>query len=256
MVLPEATESIVALIDILGFSQAVISMKNDPVMRNRVEAAIRVLELAACLPNTDFHRKHIDPQGNIRATLFSDTIIVSTKNPDDYLLILMKAHQIAEFLMRAGFLCRGGVSRGDLVHEGHIFYGEAVVNAHHMESNVAVYPRILVSNEIAQRAISSHKSCAFLLKQDLDEHWYVNLFKGPGILATMDGTPLKSATTIERYWVNAHRCISNGLVENDKKAEIFAKYVWAAKKYNEGAPVSVPHISLGDPVELKPNAYA
>lgn len=98
-------------------------MKTDPEMAKRVEAAVAVLDLHAQQTKSEFHFKHIDPEGKIQATMFSDTIILSSAKPNDYLAILNRTHQVAEHLMAAGFLCRGGISRGHHVHDGHIFYG-------------------------------------------------------------------------------------------------------------------------------------
>jgi hypothetical protein len=56
--------------------------------------------------------------------------------------------QIAMAGLDVGLLVRGGLSRGKLYHRGRVVLGEAMVDAYRLESEVAQYPRVVVSPRI------------------------------------------------------------------------------------------------------------
>jgi hypothetical protein len=43
-----------------------------------------------------------------------------------------------------GFLLRGGVTVGDIVHEDEIVFGPGLNRAYHLEDKIALYPRFVV----------------------------------------------------------------------------------------------------------------
>lgn len=57
---------------------------------------------------------------------------------------------LVQNLLKEGFLVRGGISFGDVYYETErsLFFGPAINKAHQLESKEAIYPRILLSNEI------------------------------------------------------------------------------------------------------------
>ncbi|WP_335997710.1 hypothetical protein [Fusobacterium polymorphum] len=57
---------------------------------------------------------------------------------------------LVQNLLKEGFLVRGGISFGDVYYETErsLFFGPAINKAYQLESKEAIYPRILLSNEI------------------------------------------------------------------------------------------------------------
>jgi hypothetical protein len=57
---------------------------------------------------------------------------------------------LVQNLLKEGFLVRGGISFGDVYYEieRSLFFGSAINKAYQLESKEAIYPRILLSNEI------------------------------------------------------------------------------------------------------------
>lgn len=111
-----------------------------------------------------------------------------------------------------------------------------------MESELAIYPRVLVAPEIANEAVAD-KYCTRLLRQDVDGLWYVNLFTGPTILSTTPFPPEKLPQIIAPFWESAYRCIEDGL-RTQTKLNIAMKFAWAASKYNEAVPAPRSTISV------------
>jgi hypothetical protein len=56
---------------------------------------------------------------------------------------------IAASALRRGLLIRGGMTIGSLVHTERVIFGEALVEAYLIESRTAVYPRIVLSQHLA-----------------------------------------------------------------------------------------------------------
>ncbi len=50
--------------------------------------------------------------------------------------------------MYEGIMIRGGVTIGDLYHRNNIVYGPAMIEAYRLESKCAIYPRIIMSEDM------------------------------------------------------------------------------------------------------------
>lgn len=244
-------QSTVAFIDVLGFKEAVRSLKNDETQLSRVMGVISALKEPEESLKTEFHKKHIDVNGDLRATMFSDSV-VCTSISGNALSILYRSHMIGCRLMAAGFLCRGGIANGLAFHQDSTFFGEAVIEAHVMESTLASYPRILVSNEIANTFLNAHRAlpngCSKdILMRDTDGFWYVNVFGGPTGYLLANKIVSWPSSHLSNYWRSNMKCIQHGLVKSEQNTKntmsIRSKYVWAANKHNTHAP-SHFHVAL------------
>jgi hypothetical protein len=244
----EYRDSTVALIDILGFTRAVRLLKDDKSgeAQKKVAAGIKVLKDVEDQLKTDFYKKFINPEGDLRVTMFSDTIVCTSASANS-LRVIFQAHMIGCELMAKGFLCRGGISGGLSFHQNNIFFGDAVIDAYYMESELASYPRILVCNDIAKEFHQARKSLPNgfsdnFLRQDVDGLWYVNVFDGPTGYLLANKSKDWPQTEVAEFWVSAGRCIQTGLQENGGNVSVTAKYSWAASKYNDQAPDNFPRI--------------
>lgn len=240
------TNSAVALIDILGFSRAVRALKNDPdgQKRNQLDGAIRVIKNHEDQLKTEFHKKHLDPAGDLRVTMFSDTV-VCTQSAANALALVFKAHLIGSGLLQAGYLCRGGISLGSSYHQERVFYGDAVLDAHQMEAHLANTPRIIVCDAIAEKFLQAHTSLPTgfsrdILSRDTDGWWYVDVFAGTtGYLLANKAKAWPSAE-LSRYWGATEKCIRLGLQANADDPAVRSKFIWAANRYNAHVPDGFP----------------
>ena len=51
-------------------------------------------------------------------------------------------------LLTEGLLIRGAVAKGPLYHKQSVMFGPALLDAYGLETNVAMYPRIVLSREV------------------------------------------------------------------------------------------------------------
>lgn len=91
---------------------------------------------------------------------FKDGIEESRKDLRQFFDIALRNTEplLIEFLKK-GFICRGGVSYGEVYYETErsLFFGPAINRAHHYEEKVAKFPRIIMDEEIAVKVIALNK---------------------------------------------------------------------------------------------------
>src|ERR1044071_873086 len=129
----------IAYLDILGFRD----MLRDDAFEEKISDIIEVLE-----ERTGFDKTH-HPYLSYLAV--SDTIIITaqkTHAPD----LLWKISQLQNELLKLGFCARGGIAFGSvlLYRNGAVqnIFGPTFVNAYTIESERAIYPRVVIEDSI------------------------------------------------------------------------------------------------------------
>jgi hypothetical protein len=136
-------------IDILGFREMVARMGRAPKFYNEVLSHLSAMRKT--LPP-----RNVKAATDLRVQSFSDSIVLSSRpTPDGLWHLLFVVHDLANALLPRGIFIRGGVARGRMHHEEDILFGQAMVDAYDLETNVAGHPRIVLSKRVwldAQRA--------------------------------------------------------------------------------------------------------
>ncbi len=87
---------------------------------------------------------HLKKDLEIKVSTFSDNVVISQKPGPNTPMLLM---QLAIWQLGAainGFLLRGGVTVGDVIHEDEIVFGPGLNRAYYLESKIARYPRFVL----------------------------------------------------------------------------------------------------------------
>jgi hypothetical protein len=150
-------------------------------------------------------------------TVFSDSIAISyaaLEERDPYWVFTHLCSSLSD-LVAEGFLIRGAVTIGDLVHTDKYLVGPAMVRAYELESTVAKYPRVIIDPIFFEKTLLKRKkrrSYYFrdMLVKDNDKQIYFDYFKP------------KSLFTIAKL-------ISKGLRNDDPT--VVSKYLWMYGKY-------------------------
>ncbi len=141
----EYKEHYVAFLDILGFKEHL--------KKNSCEVMYSIFEVLRKKTHKQLNLNgvQIEAYEHIKYTILSDSIIVYIDaGIDDAFTTLL---DVCSNLQRAlanrdePILMRGGIAKGDLFYENDIIYGEGLVKAYLMESNLAKYPRIIFSGD-------------------------------------------------------------------------------------------------------------
>ncbi len=130
-----------AFIDILGFSEMVRKDCESPPGEDAYLS--RLLQL------------HSDTKAAFAAASdtslvqFSDSIVVSAPyRPEGYSGFLQQIASYQLHLLLEGFLVRGGIACGRHFSQGDFMFSQGLVEAYHIESRLAKYPRVVVSREL------------------------------------------------------------------------------------------------------------
>lgn len=136
---------LVLFLDILGFQEIVNRTTQSTQELARLLAAIRHMR-DVLLERFGFASHQV--------TQFSDSIVVSFEVGERsavFYLVGSIASAIVDLAGR-GYLVRGGVTVGQLLHNEEFVVGPALLDAYHLESKHAKYPRVLVDPSVIQAA--------------------------------------------------------------------------------------------------------
>ncbi len=169
-------------------------------------------------PEKDFSTSNAF-DNNREITHFSDSIVISFKiNKIETLQFIINSilNTLVEIL-EYGIIVRGGVSMGKLIHEKDIAFGPAFIEAYHLESKDAKYPRIIFSKELVQ----TYDICRFDgLEQDFDGYYYLDYFNLQNF-EYYGGNPTED---IVNHLRNLEKTIISGLKNDDEM--VVEKYFW------------------------------
>jgi len=235
---------ICCFIDILGFKNhidcSIDSDGNDiPAKITDVEDIINIARKILQEPHSIVNTKKV--------TQFSDSIIVSFRIEEKsgvFYALIDLLHIALEFAYR-GYLTRGGISVGKLVHtEKHVF-GPALNEAYELESKVAKFPRIILNSDILEIAKSfplkinssddELESVMDCLALDDDGYYYIDYVEQAVHELNDDNYDLVP------YLKSLRSTIIGGLKEED--LEVLPKFEWLKTKYNNYVSVIQKNIS-------------
>lgn len=155
---------IVAFVDILGFKDIVYRSRGDVDLFNSIYGAldIRNDEMAvAYAAELGIGRSAADFDDKFHT--FSDCIVMSVSDDIEELgLLLYVVFHTCRRLLKAGFLSRGGIACGDLLHhapdrtkpdqleQSPMVFGPAFIDAYNLESAHADGARVILQNKVRQ----------------------------------------------------------------------------------------------------------
>lgn len=145
MIMHEYREHYVAFLDILGFKEHL--------KRNSCETIYSIFDVLRnkTRKQLNLNGVQIEAYEYIKYTILSDSIIVyiDASIDDSFATLVDVCSSLQKALATRDepILMRGGIAKGDLFYENDIIYGEGLVKAYLLESNLAKYPRIVFSGE-------------------------------------------------------------------------------------------------------------
>jgi hypothetical protein len=243
----ELAEQFVIFLDFLGFSEAATSWDLErtlPLLDLLVgiAASKSTFSIDGTALEDGSYKINIAPE----ITTFSDHIVASYHLVDQSIeaaevllpfwidMCLSEAQRIVATIaleaLRIGLLIRGGITLGRLYHSGGVVFGEAMVNAYHLESRVANYPRIVVSARVYSKLPEANRH---RLRQDKDGIWYLNYLSRLTPWTTPGGKEHREAV---RNWIaSSVQTIEKNIatLEAQRKLNELAKWTWFRAEFTE-----------------------
>jgi hypothetical protein len=166
-------DRVVLFMDILGFRDLIRRERQDVVAEALAAIAVQYKE-------------------NIQISAFSDNVAVSmiVAGGCELLQIIQVSSYLSWLLLHKGVLSRGGIAIGKLHHDNGIIFGPALNDAYELESQVAVYPRIILQHEVITKFLQIHgdnkcvceNSIRQQLRLDFDGWYFVHIMGHPATI--------------------------------------------------------------------------
>jgi hypothetical protein len=133
--------------------------------------------IANCKANIDSRGSEGRGRHDARMTAFSDCLALSYEDTSGAAArALADAAFLGHVMLRGGFLPRGAITLGRLYHTDAAMFGGAFLDAFALEQNVAIYPRILISDDVMELARQCPEFQAdHHTRVDADGHRYVHV---------------------------------------------------------------------------------
>jgi len=260
---------IICFLDILGFSEFV-NRYDDDITSTFLQDIQESFALARehLLENRNMYNK--EAVEHLEYQTFSDNVCISIPyfdNENDFLsyfnILSIYVRGLQLIMMSKGFFMRGGISIGSYYADNNIIFSKGLINAYKLESEKAIYPRILVDKVIIEKILNYRESQIdyFGLKQAIIFDWENQAFLNPiglidssihqfnSILNEVEQNGddhfsylLNSLTkTIGKLSTDLLETVSAGeketlnlikgyinqyLIENQKNERVYSKYLW------------------------------
>ena len=235
MTRPEYIERIVAFVDILGFGALVGRLDAEPLLHARLHRAlsrIRDFKLSSLEPQT--------AQSDLEVSVFSDSIVISGASVNLHGVVFSAIHLQSD-LLEIGVLMRGGIARGRTVHADDILYGEGMLEAHALESQAAIYPRIILAPKLVEQLEPGYRAMFF--ERDGDGLWFVNPFSIGLTPADADELAADGFSPFEESLNKLGKVIDTELARLSNVGQL-AKWQWLKRQHSNALR---EFASLGEP---------
>ena len=225
----------VEFLDLLGFKGLVYQSAKSQSILNKIN---KVLNYIYEVQHDNYDGFMSQVEFGKQVTTFSDSIVISysTSTLGGGFHILMDLIYICIDLLSNGILVRGGVTVGPLIHNEQKCFGPAMNRAYEMESEKAIYPRILIDKSVldfnlknpgpANTVEQENEYLLGLIKKDSnDKELFLDYLKQYNELDDLD---------IYLYFMsNTREFIIENLSKFKKTERVYKKYEWLTQYYNE-----------------------
>ncbi len=173
---------LIAYLDMLGSTDKILK---DTEREQYLNTLKRIYEYALQIPgeiNPSLSHYHMEMR------IFSDNILIVNKLVDkdgakrdlrtELENMCTVVTRFQEHALENGWLLRGAMTKGQLYFDDMLVWGKALVKAHWMEEKIAIYPRVIIDDELVkdiQNVYSSQKGAKIIaIKQDADGCYFLN----------------------------------------------------------------------------------
>ena len=250
---------VVAFVDVLGFRALMQKLQaDDPgglqTVRKVLEWIDEQKDFLALQKCPGF------PAGpHLEISQFSDCLILSGPSIAAAADVVASVAGLAHVLLLNGLLSRGAVVLGEAYHKGGVAFGPAVIDAYDVESKVARYPRIIVSNEVRDTGDPTIKPW---LRKDEDHHWFIDLYSfgwSGGVpnlppfqrpISTFLRLRPHNISMMERIRNTLYTEYTNEWGKKNRRSDVLEKLEWAVSQFNDAlVRLAVPCVQKIDCIE-------
>ena len=225
----------VAFLDMLGFKTMVNQSAGDQNILNKVNMA---LSYTGKMQHDNYYGNMPLVDLGKQITAFSDSIVISydASMPGGGFHVLMDLVFICIDLLGIGIPIRGGVTVGPLIHDAHKCFGPAMNEAYLMESQIAIFPRVIIDQNVIRYGLSNPGEANTIMHEA--EYLDVLIKKDPrdGLLFLdymKQCNEFDSQEVYNDYIIRTRDFIIRNLYMNAYDDRLYLKYEWLKWYFNE-----------------------
>lgn len=232
---PELLNSIVCFTDILGFSSLVAQTTNIS------QGNILLRDLHKVLNKQYSSMREMNPNGQFKT--FTDNVILAYPISEAYdggematggILMSFIEYQLNMVLKE--YFVRGGISNGLYYGDSDFAYGPALIEAYNLESNIAIYPRIILNEAMVKLLVKQLKYYGKFTNapqyhhvlKDEDDKCFLNYLVLLHEIYEEDRDFKSYIRNIQKH----KQIVENKLVSFNGDDKLYPKYEWVAQYHN------------------------
>ncbi|MDO7874312.1 hypothetical protein Q5H93_06175 [Hymenobacter sp. ASUV-10] len=187
----DAPLHLVAFVDILGFSQIIQEFDKGETpaileeLKNALDPAVSLIKPNGFKFPGD--NPFYDWKECLTAKLFSDCLCVAVPMTykgysfhEQLRMLYMYLSSYQSMLMEQGYLTRGGITIGSYYSDENMIFSGGLVEAYQLESKVAKFPRVILSERLREAVLAEQQLYAHLNRimfvEDGDSQVFINHF--------------------------------------------------------------------------------
>ena len=184
---PQLRGSVTGFIDLLGFSQGIMSQQSMAESQQTLEQILEAIRDSRSYVQAGLASRQFPIPAQSAVKFFSDNLVLGVPcggDPEDLarntLGVVLSAQRYQLRMALHGLFARGGLTYGPLCLTDEIIFGAALIDAYRMESNVAIVPRIVLAEQLSRPIVQlsrdqqCQQSAADSICRDIDGLWFVN----------------------------------------------------------------------------------
>lgn len=230
---PRLRPSIVGFVDLLGFSQQVMSTVDDTESQRLLDKIV-----TAIADSRHFVRQELAEDQGARLNdwsvkFFSDNLVLGYAVEEESSLSIASAAQFVILstqryqlnMALKGLFLRGGLCYGPVCITDEIIFGRALIECYQLESKVSIVPRVIVTPKLQEALAASHTGLrgdvATLLCRDVDGWWFVNYLQAA-----------VSGHRVDWSLIDLHRKSILESLRTTTRHDVLPKFGWACRYHN------------------------
>lgn len=236
-----------AFVDILGFRDIVARMRKKQGLFSTVRDALKTIDKQARkfrdyrVAGKQTHEQLLASgkvplagPPHLQMTAFSDCYVISETSPAWHVLAGVQA--LGANMLVQGILCRGAVVKGPAYHRERVLFGPAVIEAYDLESRVAKYPRIIVTEPVRKAAWGYHEGRwkGGLFIQDTDGCWFLNILT-PSMSNWTALSNAKMDVSSRKFLLTVRKWLRRDLLQAQSALGRLSKLQWLCNYFNRVA---------------------
>jgi len=233
-------DRLVAYIRILGF-QEIINRSVGPGDHITPGEILHALEVPKPAESAQILGRIGDiSESGHRISAFADGIAITVQPTALGLLHLL--HNVAKIgfrliRLKTPLLCRGGIARGLVYHDGQVIFGPALNEARALEEGRAKYPRVILSEEAVRVGLAAEPPVGTIIKRfvrqdEADGVYFVNILRVVRMAMDYEKQPLERIRTIADH-IDQHLQEEIARLSGEERQQVlwFQKYFnWATNR--------------------------